>query len=264
MQLADFIGKHTGATCWLFGKGPSLDRFPMESAGLLRIAINDACVVAPDCQYIFANDGIRKWKHHLKPSQFLFQPDRALKEFDSSLLPNVVIYKDGGEDRLHLPAQELAECLQIKRGTLCSALQVLAIMGVSTVVMIGIDGTGEHSAAATWSNRIRGDSAAEYLAIRDDAIATADALGIILQFFTHPNHPMENGKIKITITRNCFVEGQPLTEGQSLEVNPRVARELYSCGSAEPFAEPFAEPEKLAPETADSKHPARETAARRK
>lgn len=236
MTLADFIGKHTGATCWLFGKGPSLDLFPMESAGPLRASINDACVVVPSCRYAFANDGIQKWIHHLTDSITLFQPARALKEFDSaraSLTSPVVVYQDDYGDRITTDPAKLAQCMRIRRGTVCSALQVLFLMGVSNVVMVGFDGTGTHSKAAAWSNRIRNDSAKEYAGIKDAAIETAEELGLTLKFFTEPNTNMENGKIKVTITRSCFVAGQPITAGQTIEVIPIIARQLIACGSAE-------------------------------
>ena len=258
MTLADFIGKHEGETCWIFGKGPSLDAFPMESAGSLRFAINDVCAAVKGCAYVFANDGVQKWRNHLTENQTLFQPSRALREFDSqrhgSIKSELVIYDDESKDGITTDLDELSKCLRIRRGTVCSALQVAFLMGVTTVVMVGFDGTGGHSKAAEWSNRIRTTSSMEYTAIRDDAVKLANELGIAIQFFNTNQTIMENGKIRIKITRNCFANGQPMTVGETVDMIPKTARELIACHSAVLSTEP------PVIETAESPLQARESA----
>ena len=44
-RASDFHLQHDGQTAWIFGKGPGIDRFPMESAGPLRICINESVLL---------------------------------------------------------------------------------------------------------------------------------------------------------------------------------------------------------------------------
>jgi hypothetical protein len=259
MTLADFINRHAGETAWLFGKGPSLTTFDFQTAGPLRVAINDVIAHVPHCVYGFANDGVARWIDAYKPGQVLFQPRRCLHEYDSTapgaVACDVVAYADDSDDRrLVLPRERLAECLTIRRGTLGSALQILHIMGVREIHMVGIDGGGTHAPGIEWKTRLRHDHAKDYDAIRSAAIDAAFLMGITLKFHNH-DHTMQNdGKIFVRMLRNCFVGGNPYPLGEVAAFSPKVAHELVSNRSAEHFAAPTERPLDRPPvETAESR-----------
>ena len=54
--IAELLNQHAGEEAWLFGKGPSLDEFDMQTAGKLRISINESALVVPNAMYFFAHD----------------------------------------------------------------------------------------------------------------------------------------------------------------------------------------------------------------
>lgn len=230
MSLVPFLNRHAGETAWLFGKGPSLSHFDFKTAGPLRAAINDVSAHIPECIYCFANDGVQPWADLYREGQTLFQPERAIGYFDSQSSPDVtcsvVVYKDDWEDDLMDQTREkLAECLAVRRGTLGSAIQVLHVMGVSKIIAVGIDGGNTHATGHKWRTRLRLDHSKEYDAIRDNAIRTAERLGIDLQFY-QPTKPMSNGKIKVVMLRTCSADGKDLVAGQSYELAPATAHSL--------------------------------------
>lgn len=264
MTLPDFINRHAGETAWLFGKGPSLSTFNFETAGPLRVAINDVVQYVPDCVYCFSNDGVERWKDVYKPGQVLFQPVRCMGEFDAlkdgAVACDVCTFQDEYNDiRLTWSREELAQHgPTVRRGTLGSALQILYIMGVKTVHLIGIDGGNTHAPGFQWRTRLRAEHWKDYDSIRHAAIDAAEIMGITLKFHNH-DHTMENdGKVFVRMTRNCFAEGVPYSIGEIVKINPRVARDLVSTSSAN-YYEP---PAKQAPivETATAK-PSVEVAA---
>jgi hypothetical protein len=55
------LDKHKGEEAWLFTKGPSFDDFDMNTAGKLRITINQVCEHVEDALYCvsFWKDGLR-------------------------------------------------------------------------------------------------------------------------------------------------------------------------------------------------------------
>jgi len=247
MDLSHFINKHAGETAWLFGKGPSFATFDFTQAGPLRVAINDVIAHVPNCQYGFANDGVAKWASVYQSHHILFQPVRCLHEFDSTLPQSVacevVTFADDSDDyRLSNTRQDLARCLSIQRGTLCSALQILHVMGVHTVHLVGIDGGGQHAAGITWKTELRKNHAEDYNAIRSAAIDAADKMGLTLKFH-NLTHTMEtDGKITVKMLKNCFANAEPYAEGQIASFSPKVARELIANRAAQLFTEPVEEP----------------------
>lgn len=260
MVLSDFINRHAGETAWLFGKGPSFSTFDFKTAGPLRVAINDVIAHVPDCKYGFSNDGVEKWRDCYRPEHVLFQPSRCLHEFDSTapgaVACKVVTYRDDSEDRrLGHTREQLAECMAIRRGTLGSAIQILHIMGVRAIHMVGIDGGGTHADGIEWRTRLRHDHHRDYNAIRSAAIDAAHIMGITLKFHNH-DHTMEtNGKVFVRMTRNCFAQAEPYREGEIASFSPKIAAELVSNRSAEPWSAPKQTPIQPAPviETAESR-----------
>ena len=228
MSLVPFLNRHAGETAWLFGKGPSLNHFDIQTAGPVRAGINDVSAHVPNCLYCFANDGVEAWADLYREGQTLFQPERAIgyfKPFDAVACP-VVTYEDAWEDSLmDLPREKLAECLAVRRGTLGSAIQVLHVMGISKIIAVGIDGGNVHASGHKWRTRLKLGHAKEYDAIRDNAIRTAERLGIDLQFY-QPDKPMSNGKVKIKMLRTCSADGIDLTAGEIYELAPATAISL--------------------------------------
>lgn len=243
MSLIPFLNRHAGETAWLFGKGPSLSTFDFKTAGPLRVAINEVIAHVPDCKYGFSNDGAGKWRDVYSPGQILFQPSRCLGEFDSTIpgavAADVVTYPDIQDDtRLALPRNELAELLTIRRGTLGSALQILHIMGVSTVHLVGIDGGGTRAPGYVWRTRLRNEHAKDYNAIRNAAIDSASIMGITLKFHNH-DHTMEtNGKIFVRFLNNSFAEGIPFALGEIASFNPKTVQQLLNASAAELYTPP--------------------------
>lgn len=235
--LLDFLHKHDGQTAWIFGKGPSLDRFDMDSAGPLRCAINDVVQAVPGCVYCFASDSVRAWKHLYREQDILFQPDRALQ--DSFVPPGSVVcervgYPDDYDDeRIFLPRAELARGLAIRRGTLNSALQILHIMGVSRVVAVGIDGGQSHAGSQTWFTRLRNEHFRDYNSIRNQFILGARHMGIDLEFSGAGPDQLPNGMIQVKFLRGTFVKGVNYYAGEIAEISPVDADILIVMGKAE-------------------------------
>lgn len=261
--LKDFLGAHAGETAWLFGKGPSLDAFDMNTAGPLRCAINDVVKEVPGCRYGFANDSVRDWAHVYRPGQVLFTPERLMRnEFLQPVQPGieVVLFPDDHDDeRLAWPAARLAtEGLAVRRGTLGSAGQVLAVMGVRKIVCVGIDGGGRH-AAREWHTRLRHDHAQDYNAIRDAFITACRIQGVKLEFFgADLRTQLSNGMKTIKILQNTFIVGQPVCVGEIVDASPLEADLLVAEGRATYWQRPNAA---AVPGEAATIEPAGETAA---
>lgn len=254
MSLVPFLNLHAGETAWVFGKGPSLSSFDISTAGPLRVGINDTPAFVPDVRYCFANDGVADWADVYDQGQVLFQPERATHQFDprGKVACSVVTFRDDWEDDLVLqPREKIAECLQVRRGTLGSALQILHVMGVSRVVLVGIDGGNFHADCHQWRTRLRNDHWKDYNAIRADAIRSAELMGLELQFFNPQGH-METGKITVKMLRTCSADGEHLTAGNSYTLNPSTASSLITLGRAIATGE--------APEKATLAPPEKETA----
>lgn len=237
MSLSPFLNAHVGQTFWLFGKGPSLSTFDFNQAGPLRGAINDVARYVPDCRYCFSNDGVSRWVDVYREGQVLFQPERAIKQWDcrkhGDLPCEVVVYPDTyNDERMLRSREELALCLTIRRGTLGSALQILHIMGIRTVHLVGIDGGQAHAPGFEWRTKLRLEHWKDYNAIRSDAIDQAELLGMELRFHNH-DHTMENdGKKWVKFRKNCAVRGVHCPIGSLKKLPPVVADELVSMGAA--------------------------------
>jgi hypothetical protein len=233
-QLKDFLNRHAGETAWVFGKGPTLNSFDMRQAGPLRCAVNDVVARVPDCTYAFANDSVAAWQDVYEPHHTLFTPRRTLKDwFLQPVVPacNVVVFDDCYNDGLipDAPPEQLAESLAIRRGTLGSLVQILWIMGVRDIITVGIDG-GQAHADGQWRTRLRNDHWKDYNAIRDQFITTCDLYGIKLEMFAH--NQLRKPKMRVRITRNCFVRDLALSANQIIDLPPQDASALVYAGAA--------------------------------
>lgn len=274
--LRDFLHVHQGETAWLFGKGPSLDTFDLASAGPLRVAINDVVKEIPGCRYGFANDSVRPWAGVYRSDHVLFTPARTWNdEFlqgaggPPALACEVVTYPDGYDDtRLQWPHERLAtEGLAIRPGTLGSAAQILALMGVTRLICVGIDGGGRH-AARTWLTRLRNEHHRDYNRIRDSFIESAPLLGLTIEFHGTAHNP--DGTMTLKILSSSIVRNfRDVFTGEVVDVPEAEARVLIAerrarlataadlepaspAPAVEPVAAAATEPEAAATTAADS------------
>jgi hypothetical protein len=240
--LRDFVGIHAGETAWLFGKGPTLDRFDMREAGPLRCAVNDVVRYVPECVYAFANDSIAPWVQHYAPPTVLFQPGRTRRDhaWESPAPPcELVVFEDTPSQRLpSRNPRDLADCLEVRRGTIGSAVQILWIMGVSKICCVGIDGGGGRS-SREWLTEMRNDHYADYNAIRDQFIAAATMQHIDLEFPCNELRPggLRNGNVVVRVKSGCLIGGRAYEVGDIAEVHPRDAETVIDLRLAEPFVD---------------------------
>lgn len=239
--IADFVGIHHRETAWLFGKGPTLDRFDMASAGQIRCAVNDVVRYVPEAKYCFACDGVGPWAHLYQPAHVLFQPRRTFDRHDmrnpESFPCEVVPFVDmPGTDLAGRSAADLVSGgLAIRRGTIGSAIQILHIMGISKIVCVGIDGGGGR-AAREWQTNMRSDHHEDYNDIRDGFISAAELLGIELEFFGLESKIVNtNGTITVRILSGCGIGSGSAQAGDILDLHPRDAKDLLRLHLAEPF-----------------------------
>lgn len=236
-SLQDFLHKHDGQTAWVFGKGPSLDRFDMAEAGPLRCAINDVVQAVPGCVYCFANDSVRAWAHVYQPHHILFQPARVLHDHPLSagglVCERIGFDDDYGDERVFQTREQLARQLSIRRGTLNSALQILHIMGVARIVAVGIDGGGDHATGVRWFTRKRNEHFRDYNAIRNQFLLGARQMGIALEFRGGPDNQPKNGMITVRLTRNISIKGESFYIGEIAEVTPEDAAIIVGARKGE-------------------------------
>lgn len=128
LQADQYRGVHEGMTGLLLGKGPSLDRFiaeyPKSRWHVVAVGINEAALKFP-CKYLFALDDIplRALTGAKLPDVIAcLQPNHIEQPF-----PRKLIYEWG---KHVTPGHETAPV----------ALEMMALMGIQTVVMVGFDG----------------------------------------------------------------------------------------------------------------------------
>ncbi len=56
MCADELAGKLDGVQAWVFGKGPSLDQFDFDQAGVVRVCLNESVLVVPEPSYCFFMD----------------------------------------------------------------------------------------------------------------------------------------------------------------------------------------------------------------
>ena len=248
-SLAPFLGVETGQTCWLFGKGGSLDCFDFSAAGDLRAAINDVAAVVPNCKYGFANDDTKPWADLYadfeNPDFVLFQPWRvAITGTEPPC--NRVVFADYCELPIaRTPSPILNEGLTIGRGTISSVVQILYIMGVSKIICVGIDGDYSHASRAQWRTTLNNDHRRTYQEYRDWFIHGAIALGIEVEFWNEEPTKIKGGHMQIRVTKNTFFRGVSIEAGMTLILPEPEAREIIEARCAIAIAEEKAKGERL-------------------
>lgn len=248
--LRDFVGLHRGETAWLFGKGPSLDRFDLSSAGSLRCAVNDVVRYVPGVKYCFANDGVLPWVDLYDSAHVLFQPARTLDDASmanpSSFPCELVRFENVADTRIAGRTVDdlIARGLAMRHGTIGSAVQILHIMGVSKIVCVGIDGGGGHA-----KQDLRSEPSPDciYTEIRSRFISAATMLGIEIEFAGAPAEVRRtDGKIQVLITQAVIAGGRANCDGDLVALDAGEASELIQRGIAEPTRNfPAAQPEAL-------------------
>lgn len=233
-RLEEFIDIHAGETAWIFGKGPSLDRFDFADAGPLRVTINDLIGVVPDAVYGFSNDRPYPWMDMYKPHHTVFLPKRTAETCDRFPSCEVVVFDDHpmGNESLQRPKLEMCRDLQIREGTLGSVVQVLHIMGVSRVVAVGIDGGNSHAGRAKWRTQLWNEHYKQYNTIKRSFVQACELLGMELQFFQDKqgNIKMKDGYKTVCMTANIFVRGIPYSDGAVVQLQESDARDVIHAG----------------------------------
>lgn len=142
LSLHSFLDRHCGRGAVLYGSGPSLevaladeDAIPVD---VLHCAVNETALKLDRVDYVFAND-VQHWVAELPASVTLFHPRRTAC---GPAQCNVCAFDDAADaSRLTALPESLARSgLFAGEGTINSAIQVLAIMGIEEVLCVGIDG----------------------------------------------------------------------------------------------------------------------------
>lgn len=192
-MIGDYLDRWKGETAYLFGKGPSLDTFPMASAGPLRITINEAALVVPDPTFMFAIDGKPLTNIGTPPCMAILGPDEVSKRFDASgnLLHAGRTYQRGsfetyrkhtGRDILDWPKEKVAAAgeLYFDGGTVQPAAHFAWMLGVIEVVLVGFDGYGPYAKILGMGD---GGPSNRHLAIRTTLLAELDHLDLPYRFW---------------------------------------------------------------------------------
>jgi len=120
---------------WMFGKGPSLDWFPMKEAGPYRVGINETCLVR-DVRVVVALDpGPVKRILHQQPKEFWK---------GRTLLTTAALQRINVPDGVPHLAIDHRDMVPRPKATAAFALQALYHLGVGihTLHMVGFDGWG--------------------------------------------------------------------------------------------------------------------------
>lgn len=146
--IAELLNKHVGEEAWIFGKGPSLDGFDFESAGNVRICINESLLIVPQAKYFFAHDEVpiqRVSAHWPSCCGAILEPKRC-DWAKRCGIPDDLIYNYVKRERelevLNWSAEQIAAkgCLLGLSGTAHSAIHFCRLLGVSGIALVGMDG----------------------------------------------------------------------------------------------------------------------------
>ncbi|MDP7015073.1 MAG: hypothetical protein QGG36_04710 [Pirellulaceae bacterium] len=185
-KIGALLDCHAGEPAWIFGKGPSLDAFPMNSAGPLRLCINESVRAVPSPTYFFAHDeGPIKNVADAWPAKCraILQPVRAEYAKDCGI-PEKLLYtyeKRFADNAVRdLDAEGIAKrsALYGNTGTVHCAIHFCRLIGVSRVVMVGFDGSGGYAKAIGLP-----DGGAAHERIKSDSKSLLTALEFPFNFF---------------------------------------------------------------------------------
>ena len=186
--IAELLGKHPHEEAWIFGKGPSLDRFDFATAGPLRICINESVLTVPGATYFFAHDELPIQR---AAAAWPMRLSCHLAAGSSQLRGNK---RHSGRLRF-LPTQNVSVNLELLdwspekiaqkssllglTGTVHSAIHFCRLIGVSSVVFVGMDGTGGYAQCIGTPPPPGGG---QHDVIRRDSITIAKRLGLAFRF----------------------------------------------------------------------------------
>jgi hypothetical protein len=141
-----------GETCYIVGGGPSLLTQPIDVlAGNKVIAINSSYAVVPEAQFVVFAD-MRWWCEHIKKRDWRNYRGKIISCSASASGPNLFSMQ-----RKTTPG--LADdpgTLMVKNTTLTAAINLAVHLGVSKIVLLGIDqckapdGRTHHHAPHPW------------------------------------------------------------------------------------------------------------------
>jgi hypothetical protein len=185
MSLLRFVGRHQGATAWLFGKGPTFDNY-LASANhvteshepdTVKMAVNETVLVVNDPDYFFAHDvlGIDRsmdpWNHgfakgkadtdpRVRPAYprdctAILRKEQITAALKHAIDPGRVYgYRKAQQEKklLGLSALDLAKsgALYAESATIQSACHFAKLTGCARVVLVGVD--GGHGTASVFKN----------------------------------------------------------------------------------------------------------------
>lgn len=193
LRIDALLHCHRGQRAWLFGKGPSLDVFPFEDSGALRICVNESLRAVPQPSYFFAHDEgpIRNvaedWPDGCNailqmPRAILAEqcgiPERSIFVYDKR-------YCDNGVRDMEAEAIAWHGSLYGNSGNVHSAVHFCRLIGATGIIMVGFDGSGGYAK----KTRLL-DGGAQHSRIRQDSIALLESLGIPYEFFRSEQSPL--------------------------------------------------------------------------
>lgn len=186
-NIAELLGRHANEEAWIFGKGPSLDSFDVETAGSLRICINESVLQVPGARYFFAHDenpirhSATRW-----PAVCLaiLQPVRATFAVSCGIPEDLIRTYTKCErqlDTLDWSAETIAKhhSLLGLTGTVHSALHFCRLIGACSIVFVGMDGRGGYARCIGAPSPLGGG---QHDVIRRDSITIAERLRLPYRF----------------------------------------------------------------------------------
>ena len=185
-SIRPLLNAHEVEIAWLFGKAPSLDEFPMATAGPLRIVINESLRAVPQSACFFARDEdpianvATDWSGSCKASLRPVRAEFALRCVIPGASLHVYTKRTANNAVRDMNATQIAESASLygNSGTVHCAIHFCRLLGAARIVMVGFDGKGGYAAKVGLP-----DGGAEHGRIRRDSISLMTTLDIPHQFF---------------------------------------------------------------------------------
>ena len=186
-SIAALLDSHRSETAWIFGKGPGLDICDLGSIGSLRICINESALVVPKPTCFFAHDEqpIKRvaagW-----PAGCLaiLQSPRAELAVRCGIPTNSIFTYEKRQrepEILDWSAEKIAteSTLLGLTGTVHSALHFCKLIGVVSIVFVGMNGGGGYARCIGQDTPLGGG---QHNVIRKDSIYIVKRLGLDFRF----------------------------------------------------------------------------------
>jgi hypothetical protein len=235
-DLSCFLGIHAGEKAWVFGKGPSLSSLNPDDIDGITCCINDTVQIIPNPDYGFSNDGFVDWQDLFPKGFTIFQPKRTTKLHHSIQRNDVDLVSYTDHPNKHTfdfsPEKMAKEGLTQREGTLGSIVQILYIMGIRTIVAVGIDGGNNHCSNWKWRTQLQNEHFKHYNRFKHGFIADCQHFGIEI---LNPDGSQFNKIMKIRILSACSAGGNSFSpyDIKTPEVSADIAADLVGAGRAE-------------------------------